>query len=219
MNTVMDKKTLVFRKDGLSLHGDLNLPAQAYAIVIFAHGSGSSRHSPRNQMVAEFLNGRRIASFLFDLLTEEEDRDFSMRFNIELLSDRLKEVTKWLLDREETRELHAGFFGASTGAAAALMAASGLPNIRAVVSRGGRPDLALKVLPLISIPTLLIVGELDPEVIKLNRKAYDLLKGNRQIEIVPGAGHLFEERGAMEKVCLLAAHWFEEYLQPLELTD
>ena len=219
MDTVMDKKALVFAKDGLKLHGDLILPQQAYAIVIFVHGSGSSRHSPRNQMVAEYLSGRRIASFLFDLLTEEEDRDFSMRFNIELLSDRLKEVTQWLLDREDTRELHAGFFGASTGAAAALMAAGDMPGIRTVVSRGGRPDLAQKVLPLINIPTLLIVGELDPEVIKLNRMAFDQLKAHRQMEIIPNAGHLFGEKGAMEKVCLLAAQWFEEYLQPLGLTD
>jgi putative phosphoribosyl transferase len=219
MDTVMDKKALVFEKDALRLHGDLVVPHLAYAIVIFAHGSGSSRHSPRNQMVAEYLNSRRIATFLFDLLTEEEDRDFSNRFNIELLADRLKKVTQWLLDREDTRELHAGFFGASTGAVAALMAASDLPNIRALVSRGGRPDLALKVLPLIKVPTLLIVGELDPEVIRLNRMAYDHLKAIRQIEIISDAGHLFGEKGAMEKVCLLAAHWFEEYLQPKELTD
>jgi putative phosphoribosyl transferase len=219
MDTVMDKKALVFMKDALRLHGDLVVPQQAYAVVIFAHGSGSSRHSPRNQMVAEYLNGRRIATFLFDLLTEEEDRDFSNRFNIEMLANRLKEVTQWLLDREDTRELHAGFFGASTGAAAALMAASDLSNIRAVVSRGGRPDLALKLLPLINVPTLLIVGELDPEVIKLNRKAYDVLKSKKQMEVISHAGHLFGEKGAMEKVCLLAAHWFEEYLQPMELTD
>lgn len=201
----------------IELRGDLILPHQAHSLVIFAHGSGSSRLSPRNQMVAEYLNSNGIATFLFDLLTDEEDRDYANRFNIALLAERLKNTTKWLIEKKECEGLRTGYFGASTGAAAALMAASDLPGIAAIVSRGGRPDLAMQVLPYIQAATLFIVGHLDTDVLKLNQQAYKNLNCVKELEVIAGATHLFEEKGAMEKVCVLAASWFEMHLQPLEL--
>jgi dienelactone hydrolase len=181
--------------------------------VLFAHGSGSSRHSPRNNYVAAVLRQAGIGTLLFDLLTEEEDSVYKTRFDIHLLTDRLTAATKWLTARPETMKLKIGYFGASTGAAAALEAAAVLgPTIRAVVSRGGRPDLAGPVLYRVKAPTLLIVGGHDDAVVKLNQHAYDRLKTEKDLVIVPGATHLFEEPGALEEVARLAADWFMRHL-------
>ncbi len=204
--------------NGFMLDGDLAIPHQAYALVIFAHGSGSSRLSPRNQSVAEYLNRRGIATLLFDLLTAAEDKIYKNRFNIEILASRLETVAAWIHALEEYRDLKLGFFGASTGAAAALLASGELPEVKAIVSRGGRPDLAMQALPGIKAATLLIVGGQDPDVLQLNQQAYSKLTCTRRLEIIPGATHLFEEEGAMEKVCFLAANWFELHLQPVEIS-
>lgn len=217
MNTAIDKKTVIVQLQNVELPGDLYIPEQAHSIVIFAHGSGSSRLSTRNQMVAQYLNKKGIATFLFDLLTYAEDSDYGNRFKIGLLADRLKKTTLWLLQQKQCKNLRIGFFGASTGAAAALTAARDLPQIAAVVSRGGRPDLAITALPYVTAATLLIVGSLDTEVIQLNKQAFQHLNCEKKMEIVAGATHLFEEPGTMEKVCVLAANWFEMHLQPLEL--
>lgn len=192
-----------------SLPGILHLPDEASGLVIFSHGSGSSRFSSRNKMVAGYLEQKNIATLLFDLLTGEEDKDYDNRFNIGLLADRLIGATEWAV--METG-LPYGFFGASTGAASALQAAAVLPETRAVVSRGGRPDLAMPYLDAIQAPTLLIVGELDPDVLELNMNAYTQLRCEKAFETVPGATHLFEESGKMEEVCLLAGAWFGKYL-------
>jgi len=183
--------------------------------VIFAHGTGSSRLSPRNQFVAEELRGAGIGTLLFDLLTEEEDQNYEMRFNIGLLTERLEAATQWAKDSEELRSLRLGYFGASTGAAAALQAAAHLgEEISAIVSRGGRPDLAMDVLPNVEAPTLLIVGGLDYQVIELNRQAYEGLHRARarELAIVPGATHLFEEPGTLKEVAHLARDWFTKHL-------
>ena len=199
----------------VELKGDFSFPQQAHAIVIFAHGSGSSRLSPRNQMVAAFLNDHGIATLLFDLLTDDEDRNYSNRFDIELLAQRLEVATKWV--EEKYPGFRIGYFGASTGAAAALMAARNLPQISAIVSRGGRPDLATRDLRFVKAPTLLIVGELDQDVLILNQQASSKLTCEKKLEIISGATHLFEEKGTMEKVAVLAVNWFEMHLHPLEL--
>lgn len=209
--------TLHLPLNEVQLKGDISIPQNAHSLVIFAHGSGSSRLSPRNQMVASYLNEHGIATFLFDLLTSDEDRNYENRFNIALLAQRLKEATRWMEQQKEYSIFRIGYFGASTGAAAALIAASELPQIAAVVSRGGRPDLAMMEIPLVKAPTLFIVGQSDTQVLKLNEKAFELLNCNKRLEVIPGATHLFEEKGAMEKVCVLAANWFEMNLQPLEL--
>jgi len=181
-------------------------------LVIFTHGSGSSRLSPRNIAVANYFLTRKISSFLFDLLTEDEDKLYQNRFEIDLITNRLVEVTQWLRNQKNTNKMEFGYFGSSTGAAAALKAAIKLPKeIKAVVSRGGRPDLVILELPKVKIPTLLIVGELDNEVLELNKKAYESLDGIKKLEIVPGATHLFEEQGKIEKVSKLAADWFDKY--------
>jgi len=181
-------------------------------LVIFAHGSGSSRLSPRNIAVAKYFLTRKISSFLFDLLTEKEDKFYENRFEIDLITDRLLEVTRWLKTQKNTQKLELGYFGSSTGAAAALKAAVRLPKeIKAIVSRGGRPDLVILYLPKVKAPTLLIVGGLDDEVVKLNQKAYDALGGIKKMEVIPGATHLFEEPGKIEKVSKLAADWFEKH--------
>lgn len=200
--------------DGLELRGDLHVPAEALGLVIFAHGSGSSRHSPRNQAVAQKLQQDGLATLLFDLLTEAEEeaerltREF--RFNIPMLSHRLCLATDWTEKREELRHLPIGYFGASTGAAAALKAASKQrEKIRAVVSRGGRPDLALTDLSLVQSATLLIVGGKDTAVIGMNQTARDVLECEKFLKIVPGATHLFEETGALETVAELASRWFQ----------
>jgi pimeloyl-ACP methyl ester carboxylesterase len=199
------------------LSGNLTIPEKAIALVLFAHGSGSSRHSPRNRFVARTLNGASLGTLLFDLLTpEEEARDIHTRehrFNISLLADRLVHATGWARQQEETRDLHIGYFGSSTGGAAALVAASELPeDIGAVVSRGGRPDLAGDALPKVQAPTLLIVGGNDDVVIELNEMARDQMRGEVKLEIIPDATHLFEEPGALEQVAKLASDWFSLHL-------
>ncbi|ULQ57755.1 alpha/beta hydrolase [Flavihumibacter rivuli] len=194
------------------LDGLLILPPNPKGMVIFSHGSGSSRFSPRNQMVARFLNGLHFGTLLFDLLTDMEDIDYSMRFNIPLLTERLVLGTEWLIQQPNTKALPYAFFGASTGAASALKAAAHLPATTAVVSRGGRPDLAMDELHLVNAPTLLIVGSRDHDVLRLNETAYAELPGIKQLSIVEGATHLFEEAGKMEEVCRLAGDWFTKYL-------
>jgi fermentation-respiration switch protein FrsA (DUF1100 family) len=194
--------------------GTLAIPAGASALVVFAHGSGSSRFSPRNRAVAHALNERGIATLLMDLLTSEEEADRANVFDIHLLAGRLVDAVRWLGDEEETRSLALGFFGASTGAPAALVAASRLGRrVGAVVSRGGRPDLAGEVLERIVTPTLLIVGGADFGVFELNEDAYTRLKAPKALKIIPGATHLFPEPGALEAVIEHATAWFKTYLQ------
>lgn len=196
----------------VELNGILTVPENAKTIVLFAHGSGSGRLSPRNQFVAKVLNERRFATLLMDLLTEEEevidDRTGELRFDIEFLAERLVWATKWLRENKGTKGLRVGYFGASTGAGAALIAASKDKDIFSIVSRGGRPDLAMDYLDKVSAPTLLIVGGEDDEVIRMNEEALEKLKSKRKLEIIPGATHLFEEEGALEKVADIAADWF-----------
>ena len=205
----------------VELEGELHLPPDAASLVLFAHGSGSSRHSSRNQLVARTLrNEGRMGTLLFDLLTAEEERaeiqTRHLRFNISLLAERLVAVTRWALDHVTTRDMNVGYFGSSTGAAAALVAAAELPGVvGAVVSRGGRPDLAGGALGHVKASTLLIVGSDDKPVISLNEEAYYLLHCERALRIVPGASHLFEEDGALEKVAGMAAEWFSGHLQPM----
>lgn len=196
----------------IELKGELIIPSKAEAVIIFSHGSGSSRFSSRNRMVADYLHKKNLGTLLFDLLTESEDQQYANRFDIGLLTGRLITVTTWLESQEVMKNCKVGFFGASTGAASALRAASILPQIGAVVSRGGRPDLAMDSLSRIKTPTLLIVGSLDHDVLILNRKAYFQLGCERKLRIVEGASHLFEESGTMQKVCEYAADWFEKYL-------
>jgi putative phosphoribosyl transferase len=208
----------------VTLEGNLSLPERARGIVLFAHGSGSSRHSPRNRYVARVLNEAKLATLLVDLLTPDEEavdlRTAHLRFDIGLLAGRLVGVTAWLTQYPDTRELRIGYFGASTGAAAALVAAAQRPDaVGAIVSRGGRPDLAGPALARVRAPTLLIVGGNDFEVVELNRRALALLRCEKQLEIVPGATHLFEEPGALEEVARLACEWFERYLTPTEASS
>jgi putative phosphoribosyl transferase len=200
------------------LPGNLNIPENANALVLFAHGSGSSRHSPRNQFVARTLNDVGLATLLFDLLTQEEEaidtQTRELRFNIHLLAERLVHATKWAKQQEETRDLRIGYFGSSTGGASALVAAVDLPEvIGAVVSRGGRPDLAGEALPKVKASTLLIVGGNDDIVIELNEQARDKMRCEVKLEIVPGAAHLFEEAGALDEVAELANDWFLLHLK------
>jgi putative phosphoribosyl transferase len=200
--------------DSIKLEGSLALPRQAQGLVVFAHGSGSSRFSPRNNFVARVLREADIGTLLMDLLTEEEDAVYRTRFNIDLLTERLLLATKWLQEQQRTKDLVYGYFGASTGAAAALKAAAAEGSkIGAVVSRGGRPDMAEEALGHVQSPTLLIVGGNDDVVIELNREAYARLKGKKQLVIVPGATHLFEEPGTLEEVARLATEWFKQYLR------
>jgi len=199
--------------DSTTLDGNLTIPDGAIALVLFAHGSGSSRHSPRNQFVAHTLNNAGLATLLFDLLTPEEEaidvRTREHRFNIGLLAERLMHATKWAQQQEQTRDLSIGYFGSSTGGGAALVAAAEIPqDVAAVVSRGGRPDLAGDALPKVQAPTLLIVGGNDDIVIELNEQARDRMRCEVKLEIVPGATHLFEEPGALEQVAKLASDWF-----------
>jgi putative phosphoribosyl transferase len=199
------------------LFGNLNIPEGATGLVVFAHGSGSSRHSPRNQFVARTLNNAGLATLLFDLLTQEEEavdlRTREHRFNIGLLAERLVYATRWARQQEETRDLRIGYFGSSTGGAAALVATAEVPqDTGAVVSRGGRPDLAGEALPKVQAPTLLIVGGDDDIVIELNEQARDRMRCEVKLEIVPGATHLFEEPGALEQVAQLASDWFVRHL-------
>ena len=203
---------------GESLHGDLAVPASALGIVLFAHGSGSSRRSPRNRYVAEHLRDSGLATLLLDLLTEEEEaEDFEtghLRFDVPFLASRLLAAMRWVLERRDMAKQPLGLFGASTGAAAALVAAAQAPEVvRAVVSRGGRPDLAGEALAHLLVPTLLIVGGADTQVIALNRSAFaQIPAAEKDLEIVPGATHLFEEPGAIEEVARLTLAWFERHL-------
>jgi putative phosphoribosyl transferase len=200
-------------KDSIRLEGDLSVPTAPKGAVLFAHGSGSSRHSPRNRYVADVLNEGGLATLLIDLLTaDEQEVDLQtahLRFDIPFLARRLTTTTEWLSRRPEVRDLKLGYFGASTGAAAALVAAAELPRlVSAVVSRGGRPDLAGAALARVEAPILLIVGAADPVVLDLNRKALALLRSEKQLQIITGAGHLFEESGALQKVSVQARDWF-----------
>jgi dienelactone hydrolase len=205
--------------NSITLEGNLIIPEGAKGIVVFAHGSGSSRHSSRNQYVAHELQKDGLGTLLFDLLTAEEERidmvTAQLRFDIDLLASRLVDVTNWLLNNPDTKNLNIGYFGASTGAAAALIAAKEHSNVvKAVVSRGGRPDLAEKALPSVKAPTLLIVGGEDFQVIDMNQWAFDRLTvKEKQLKIVPGATHLFEEPGTLEQVAYLAGEWFKKHLQ------
>lgn len=206
---------------GVPLRGDLSIPHAARGIVAFAHGSGSSRHSPRNRYVAEILHERRLGTLLLDLLTDEEAVADAMtarlRFDITLLAARLMAVVDWISQCRDTRVLPVGLFGASTGAAAALVAAADRPAVvKAVVSRGGRPDLADDALRRVLAPTLLIVGGYDGAVIELNRAAMRQLTCEAALDIVPGATHLFEERGALDHVAELAGAWFQQHLRRQE---
>ena len=199
--------------NGVELEGALVVPRAARGIVLFAHGSGSSRHSPRNNFVAETLRAAEIGTLLMDLLTKQEDAIYQTRFDIDLLSWRLERATQWLMEEPRAQSLDIGYFGASTGAAAALNAAATFgSSVGAVVSRGGRPDLAMAALRSVQAPTLLIVGALDDVVIELNRKAYERLKAEKHLAIVPGATHLFEEPGTLQEVARLAAAWFRRHL-------
>jgi dienelactone hydrolase len=205
----------------VTLEGDLTIPDGARGIVLFAHGSGSGRHSPRNRFVAEALQQGGLATLLFDLLTEEEEYreryTRHLRFDIGLLARRLIDATDWLARRPETSHLKVGYFGASTGAGAALVAAAERPEaVGAVVSRGGRPDLAGEALARVRAPTLLIVGGADTQVIELNRQAMARMSAPVSLMIIPGATHLFEEPGALEEVARLAREWFERFLAPAE---
>src|SRR5258705_6167586 len=212
-----DGRTVKVPAGSVMLEGNLSLPKDASGVVLFAHGSGSSRHSPRNRHVAQLLNEAKQATLLVDLLTPDEEaidlRTMQIRFDIDLLAERLIGVTDWLTEHRDTRHLRLGYFGASTGAAAALVAAATRPKVvGAVVSRGGRPDLAGPALEHVRVPTLLIVGGNDLQVIDLNRWAFAQLRCEKQLAIVPGATHLFEEPGALDEVARLAREWFVRYL-------
>jgi dienelactone hydrolase len=213
-NILMNKeeKEVKIPINSIKLDGILGIPKNAKGIVIFAHGSGSSRFSPRNNFVARELRKVGLATLLFDLLTEEEDLIYENRFNIKLLAERLITVTKWVKANDEIKNLKIGYFGASTGAAAALQASTKIEDIKAIVSRGGRPDLVLDYLPKVKAATLLIVGELDKYVIELNKIAYEKLKAEKELIIIPGASHLFEEPGKLEEVSRLAKDWFLKFL-------
>jgi len=208
--------------EGEPLEGTLHLPTHPIGLVLFAHGSGSSRLSPRNRFVAKYLNQHNLGTLLFDLLTKQEEQVDALtghlRFNVELLAGRLSQATDWALNQAATQQLPIGYFGASTGAAAALIAAAKRPEIVALVSRGGRPDLAGAELRKVRTATLLLVGELDPPVIQMNQFALEQLKqcSEKELKIIPGATHLFEEPGTLEEVARLAGAWFDKYLGKLQ---
>ena len=208
-------KDVQIRSGPVQLRGDLNIPATAQGVVLFAHGSGSSRHSPRNQFVARTIREAGVGTLLFDLLTKEEEavdmHTAHLRFDIGLLAERLIDATRWI--KAELDYLNVGYFGSSTGGGAALVAAAELGDrVGAVVSRGGRPDLAGDALPRVKSPTLLIVGGLDYPVIELNEEALARMRCEKELKIVPGATHLFEEPGTLEEVARLAADWLEKHL-------
>ena len=217
MGSTGEERLVRIEAGSVLLEGNLSLPEGARGIVLFAHGSGSSRLSPRNRHVAKLLNQARLATLLVDLLSPEEEavdlRTAQLRCNIGLLAERLVGITDWLVKDPDAQPLRIGYFGASTGAAAALVAAAERPKmVRAVVSRGGRPDLAGPALAHVEAPTLLIVGGNDLLVIELNRAALVQLRSEKRLVIVPGATHLFEEPGALDEVARLARDWFERYL-------
>jgi dienelactone hydrolase len=214
------QQSVAIATGGVTLEADVVVPEPALGVVLFAHGSGSGRHSPRNRYVAGELQKAGLATVLADLLTPQEEqvdaRTGALRFDISLLGERVVALTDWLVTQEQTADLGVGLFGASTGAAAALVAVAKRPaSVEAVVSRGGRPDLAGGLLRLVRQPVLLIVGERDPTVLDLNRRAMQELGGEATLAIVPGASHLFEEPGALEQVARLAREWFLDHLQPV----
>ncbi|MCS7234979.1 MAG: alpha/beta fold hydrolase [Armatimonadota bacterium] len=214
----MDERAVRIPVEAEALDGDLVTPPGAVGLVVFAHGSGSSRFSPRNRFVARRLQERNLATLLLDLLTAREEREdqrtAAFRFDIGLLTERVLRAVEWAQADAAVRPLRVGLFGASTGAAAALRAAAAAPDrVAAVVSRGGRPDLARDALPRVQAPTLLIVGGLDDPVLRLNQEALALLACPKHLEVIPGAGHLFEEPGALERVAELAADWFVRHLR------
>ena len=221
--TIQIEQDIDIPSSNIRLEGELKLPKGATGVVLFAHGSGSSRHSRRNQYVARVIREAGVGTLLFDLLTKQEEAidayTGELRFDIEFLAKRLVDATNWITTQPATQHLRIGYFGASTGAAAALMAAVELPNvIAAVVSRGGRPDLAAEALPKVKAPTLLIVGGNDDVVIGLNEKALAKISCEKELKIVPGATHLFEEPGTLEQVAHLASAWFNKKLQPRAAT-
>ena len=203
---------MTLESDGVALPGDVTIPGQAIAVVVFAHGSGSSRRSPRNVRVADRLHREGLGTLLFDLLTDAEAKDRRKVFDIELLARRLGAAVGWVRGRSELDGLPVGLFGASTGAAAALVVAAGTPDITAIVSRGGRPDLAADALERVTAPTMLIVGGMDHQVLGLNRAALARMRCETRLEIVPEAAHLFEEPGALDRVAELAAAWFTHHV-------
>ena len=214
---MIQRTEVIVQAAGVGLQGSLAAPEGAVAVVVFVHGSGSSRHSPRNRIVADAFNSAGLATLLFDLLTPDEEtidlRTAALRFDIKLLADRLTGVVDWLGAQPTTQPLRVGLFGASTGAAAALIAAARRPDIvGAVVSRGGRPDMAADALPAVRAPTMLIVGGRDTQVIDLNRQASELLGAEHRLVIVPGASHLFEEPGKLGEVAAYAGDWFRQHL-------
>jgi len=211
--TQSDEQLVSIPVDGVELEGMLEVPVDASGVVVFAHGSGSSRKSPRNNFVANTIRDRGLGTLLFDLLTEEEDQVRENRFDIELLTDRLIAATDWLWERDGTRDTNVGYFGSSTGAASALRATVRRGNdVDAVVSRGGRVDLASEVLEDVDVPTLFIVGGADTQVLELNRDALEQLTCRNELHIVDGAGHLFEEEHELEEVADVAANWFVDTL-------
>jgi dienelactone hydrolase len=214
MSEVLSSDVREVRVEPEGLGGLLGIPDGARGIVAFAHGSGSGRLSPRNNHVAAALRQAGLATFLLDLLTPEEEHDRRNVFDIDLLAGRLVLATRWLRQRRETSQLAVGYFGASTGAAAALRAAAAEPDVAAVVSRGGRPDLALEVLPAVRAPTLLLVGSRDGPVIGMNEQAYHALRAEKRLVIVEGAGHLFDEPGTLDEVVRHATQWFLDHLNP-----
>ncbi|HLH08020.1 MAG TPA: dienelactone hydrolase family protein [Terriglobales bacterium] len=219
------KHAVTLSANGATLEGVLAVPEQPRGIILFAHGSGSSRHSPRNQYVAEVLYSHRVATLLFDLLTRDEepsDRyNQALRFNIPFLANRLIGATKWIMDVRSLKDLKIGYFGASTGAGAALMAAAKLPEaVCAIVSRGGRPDLAADFLHEVHVPTLLIVGGDDEPVIAMNHLALQKIGcADKKLIVIPGASHLFQEPGTLEEVAKIATHWFCQHFAASETPD
>jgi len=214
MNTSFQETVTIRLSDGIELSGELYIPKGAESLVLFSHGSGSSRFSPRNNFVAQEFHLQKIGTFLFDLLTVDEEQIYSKRFDIDLLAERLIQVTRFISVKKECLHLSLGYFGASTGAASAFKVAALLPDlIHAVVSRGGRPDLAKPFCSRVKAPTLLIVGELDHDVLKLNHDVFKSLKCPKKIEIVKQASHLFEEPDALKQVSELATNWFKKYLE------
>lgn len=211
METLFDNEVSI-PVNGVNLNGDLFIPKNARAVIVFSHGSGSSRFSKRNQYIARYLQQHNFGTLLFDLLTIEEDKSYYNRFAIDLLKDRLVAATRWLERLPAAKEASIGYFGASTGAASALKAAAKLPQVFAVVSRGGRPDLAIEDLPNVTAPTLLIVGSLDQQVVELNREAFQELQCEKQLVIVQDATHLFEEPGKLQEVGELTAAWFINHI-------
>jgi dienelactone hydrolase len=214
MENVNYKKDIFIPIGKIQLEGELIIPSDSKSLVIFSHGSGSSRFSSRNIFVAQELHKQNISTFLFDLLTKEEGEIYANRFNIDLLTERLIHVTKYMASLPQCSGFKIGLFGASTGAASALRTAAYLPEIiNAIVSRGGRPDLAIDIAPVIKAPTLLIVGELDYDVLELNKKVFKALKCEKKLDIIPGATHLFEESGTLNQASSLATDWFNLHLR------